>query len=192
MCGDRFSSSTTCSRWRHETEPGRLDQSRSCRFWKVATHPHPAVATQRQTQPTDPVGIELGALLLDKGIDAGLVEDTIQALAKRMARAARQIRTGHPHRPLPPATTALAHCHGKKRTTPDRAYRSRSRTFTTACYRNPRLARTRRKLLRPASRFSMISSARSSGSGRLSRSVRLLSLSQKMSRLVLSRALRSP
>ena len=39
MCGDRFSSSTTCSRWRHETEPGRLDQSLSCRFWKVATHP---------------------------------------------------------------------------------------------------------------------------------------------------------
>ena len=39
MCGDRFSSSTTCSGWRHETEPGRLDQSLSCRFWKVATHP---------------------------------------------------------------------------------------------------------------------------------------------------------
>ena len=39
MCGDRFSSSTTCSRWRHETELGRLDQSLSCRFWKVATHP---------------------------------------------------------------------------------------------------------------------------------------------------------
>ena len=58
------------------------------------------------------------------------------------------------------------------------------------CY--PRPARTRRKLLRPASRFSMISSARSSGSGRSSRSVRLLSLSQKMSRLVLSWALRSP
>ena len=38
MCDDRFSSSTTCSRWRHETEPGRLDQSLSCRFWKVATH----------------------------------------------------------------------------------------------------------------------------------------------------------
>ena len=37
--GDRFSSSTGCPRWRHETESGRLDQSRSCRFWKVATHP---------------------------------------------------------------------------------------------------------------------------------------------------------
>ena len=39
MCGDRFSASTTCSGWRHETEPARLDQSRSCRFWKVATPP---------------------------------------------------------------------------------------------------------------------------------------------------------
>ena len=25
---------------RHETEPGQLDQSLSCRFWKVATHPY--------------------------------------------------------------------------------------------------------------------------------------------------------
>ena len=40
MFGDRFSSSTSCSRWLHETEPGRLDQSLSCRFLKVATHPH--------------------------------------------------------------------------------------------------------------------------------------------------------
>ena len=39
MFGDRFSSSTSCSRWLYETEPGRLDQSLSCRFLKVATHP---------------------------------------------------------------------------------------------------------------------------------------------------------
>ena len=63
--------------------------------------------------------------------------------------------------------------------------------FIVIAYRVPNPAKTSRKLLRPASRSSMISSARSSGSGRLSRSVRLLSLSQKMSRLVLSRALRS-
>ena len=48
MLGDRFSSSTTCSRWRHETEPGRLDQSLSCRFWKVATHPSATVQLPRQ------------------------------------------------------------------------------------------------------------------------------------------------
>ena len=39
MFGDRFSSSTSCSRWLHETEPGRLDQALSCRLSKVATHP---------------------------------------------------------------------------------------------------------------------------------------------------------
>ena len=31
---------------RHETEPGRLDQSRSCRFLKVATHPGWQLARQ--------------------------------------------------------------------------------------------------------------------------------------------------
>ena len=35
MFGDRFSSSTSCSRWLHETEPGRLDQAFSGRFLKV-------------------------------------------------------------------------------------------------------------------------------------------------------------
>ena len=49
-------------------------------------------------------------------------------------------------------------------------------------------ASTSLKLFNPASRFSMISSASWSGSGRLSRSVRLLSFSRKTSRLVLSRA----
>ena len=53
------------------------------------------------------------------------------------------------------------------------------------------IANTSRKLFRPDSRFSMIPSASSSGSGRLSRSVRLLSLSQNPSRLVLSRAFSS-
>jgi hypothetical protein len=45
------------------------------------------------------------------------------------------------------------------------------------------------KLSNPASRFSIISAARSPGSGRLSRSARDLSLSQVISRLVLSRAI---
>ena len=39
MFGDRFSSSTSCSGWLHETAPGRPDQSLSCRFLKIATHP---------------------------------------------------------------------------------------------------------------------------------------------------------
>ena len=39
MFGDRFSSSTSCSRWLHETEPDRPDPSLTCCFLKVATHP---------------------------------------------------------------------------------------------------------------------------------------------------------
>ena len=43
MFGDRYSSSTSCSKWRHETKPGRLDQSRSCSFLMVATYPYRAI-----------------------------------------------------------------------------------------------------------------------------------------------------
>ena len=39
MFGNRFSSSTSCSRWLHETESDRSNQSLSCCFLKVATHP---------------------------------------------------------------------------------------------------------------------------------------------------------
>ena len=100
---------------------------------EVAEQQHPEVAARRQARPTDPVGIELGALLLDEGVEARRVEHTIQAFVKRMARAARQVRTGHPHRRLPPATAALAHCHGRKCSTADRPCRSLSGTFTTGC-----------------------------------------------------------
>ena len=87
---------------------------------EVAEQQHPEVAARRQARPTDPVGIELGALLLDEGVEASRVENTIQAFVERMARAARQVRTGHPHRRPPPATAALAHCHGRKCSAPDR------------------------------------------------------------------------
>ena len=63
------------------------------------------------------------------------------------------------------------------------------RNLPHSFYRRPNPSRTLRKLANPASRFWMISAATSSGSGRSSRSVRLLSLSQKISRLVLSRAM---
>ena len=39
MFGDRFRSSTSCSRWLHETELGRPNPSLSRCFLKVATHP---------------------------------------------------------------------------------------------------------------------------------------------------------
>ena len=48
MFGDSFSSSTSCSRWLHETEPGRLDQPPSCCFLKVATHPSYLIARTRE------------------------------------------------------------------------------------------------------------------------------------------------
>ena len=46
MFGDRFSSSTSCSRGVHETEPDRPDQSLTCCFLKVATHPFERMVTE--------------------------------------------------------------------------------------------------------------------------------------------------
>ena len=63
---------------------------------EVAEQQHPEVAARRQARPTDPVAIELGALLLDEGVEARRIENTIQAFVKRMARAARQVRTWTP------------------------------------------------------------------------------------------------
>ena len=71
MFGDRFSSSTSCSRWVHETEPDRPDQSLTCCFLKVATHPGkvvyevvPAPSGATVTQlPTGHAVITVGAQL---------------------------------------------------------------------------------------------------------------------------------
>ena len=54
MVGDRFSSSTSCSGWLHETAPARPDPSLSCLFLKVATHPswsrhRPLVSPRRES-----------------------------------------------------------------------------------------------------------------------------------------------
>ena len=54
---------------------------------------------------------------------------------------------------------------------------------------HPKFNAISRKLFNPASMFSIISSTRSSGSGRLTRSASDLSFSQKISRLVLSLAM---
>ena len=47
MFGDRFSSSTSCSGWLHETTPARPDPSLSCLFLKVATHPSDALRSTK-------------------------------------------------------------------------------------------------------------------------------------------------
>ena len=100
---------------------------------EVAEQQQPEVAPRRQTRPADPVGVELRALTLDKGVETRLVENTIQAFVERVTPAPRQIRARYPHRRLPRAPAALAHCHGQKCSTQDSACRSLSRTFTTAC-----------------------------------------------------------
>ena len=46
---DRFSSSTSCSGWLHETAPARPDTSLSCLFLKVATHPLQGFAVRAAT-----------------------------------------------------------------------------------------------------------------------------------------------
>ena len=51
MFGDRFSSSTSCSRGVHETEPDRPDQSLTCCFLKVATHPARGLLKRPDVRP---------------------------------------------------------------------------------------------------------------------------------------------
>ena len=92
--------------------------------FEVAEQQHSEVAAQRQTRPTDSVGVELRALLLDEGIETGLVEHTIQALVERVTRASRQVRRRHPHARLPRAAPLFAHRHGHQCKRRDRPYRS--------------------------------------------------------------------
>ena len=51
MVGDRFSASTSCSGWLHETAPARPDPSLSCLFLKVATHPSWIPSSSRAARP---------------------------------------------------------------------------------------------------------------------------------------------
>ena len=92
--------------------------------FEVAEQQHPEVAARRQTRPADSVGVELRALLLDEGIEAGLVEHAIQAFVERVACAARQLAAGDPHRRLPLVAAAPAHCHGHQCNPRDRSCRS--------------------------------------------------------------------
>ena len=100
---------------------------------EVAEQQQPEVAARRQTRPAHPVGVELRARPLDEGVETRLVENTIQAFVERVASASRQVGAGHPHRRLPHAAAAFAHCHGQKCSTRDRSCRSLFGTFTTGC-----------------------------------------------------------
>ena len=74
---------------------GRAPRNRPFRVQtlEVAEQQYPEIPARRQTRSADPVGVELRALLLDVGIEAGVVEHTIQSLVERVACAPRQVRT---------------------------------------------------------------------------------------------------
>ena len=56
MFGNRFSSSTNCLGWLHETAPGRPEPSLSCHFLKVATHPSVVVPARAAYSRSASVG----------------------------------------------------------------------------------------------------------------------------------------
>ena len=98
MCGDRFSSSTTCSRWRHETEPGRLDQSLSCRFWKVATHPVEVFDPGVKGLHADPLVLAVRAHVVHITRKAGVAIGGDPSIAEEPAvRRGRTHRRNHRH-----------------------------------------------------------------------------------------------
>ena len=101
--------------------------------FKVAEQQQPEIAPRRQTRAPDAVGIELRARRLDEAVEVRVVEHAIQLLVKRVARAPRQIRGGHPHVRLPRAAAPFAHRHARKCSTRDRSCRSLMWTFTTGC-----------------------------------------------------------
>ncbi len=129
------------------------------------------------------------------------------SLPLKSRAGARRSQGGHPfvtltfftskklprYAPYPSAVMILQKCAPYKEVAHAKARRAfkHSRNYQFSIINSPLLTTSMiaRKLSRPASIFSIISLARISGSGRLSRSARLWSLSQKMSRLVLSRAM---
>ena len=69
------------------------------------------VPPRRQARPAQDRRVERGALLLDKRIEARVIEDAIQPPIKRMRRAARQVARRNPHRRLPRQATSFTHGH---------------------------------------------------------------------------------
>ncbi len=73
------------------------------------------------------------ALVLDKGVEARVVEHLVQPLVERMPRALRQVCAAHPHRLLLRPAAAFAHRHGPECSTRDRSCRSLMSIFATGC-----------------------------------------------------------
>ena len=101
MFGDRFSSSTSCSRWLHETEPDRPDQSLTCCFLKVATHPPEDCIFQTCALGLEAVQVNVLSILLGGHVRTGMednlffqrdepVRDNVQ-LVERIVRIANDL-----------------------------------------------------------------------------------------------------
>ena len=59
--------------------------------FEVTQQQHPEVPARRQARAAHAVGIELGALGLDEGVEVGVVKDAIQPLVERVPRASPQV-----------------------------------------------------------------------------------------------------
>ena len=116
------------------------DRSFRVQTLKVAEQQQPEIAARRQTRPADSVRVERCALRFHERIEPRLVKHPIQPLVKRVPRARRQIRRGHPHRRLPRSAAACPHRHARQCRTQDRSCRSLEwGTFTTGCQGRRRL-----------------------------------------------------
>ena len=79
--------------------------------FKIAEQQPSEIAPRRQTRPPDAVGVELRALCLDEGVEAGVVQDAIQPRVEWMPGTFRQIRRGDPHTCLSVTLPLLTHRH---------------------------------------------------------------------------------
>ena len=79
--------------------------------FKIAEQQQSEIAPRRQTRPPDAVGVELRALCLDEGVEAGVVQDAIQPRVEWMPGTFRQIRRGDPHTCLSVTLPLLTHRH---------------------------------------------------------------------------------
>ena len=99
--------------------------------FEVADQQQAEVPTWGQAGPAHHRRVERAALLLDKPIKPGRIEDRVQPHVERVARGYRQLRRGNPHWCL--LALAFAHRHGPQCTILRASGDSISLTFTTGC-----------------------------------------------------------
>ena len=97
MFGDRFSSSTSCSRWLHETEPDRSNPSLTS-FLKVATQPDHCINMHFAKLARMAMGNSLGDIGTMLATTAA--SDALKALARNDVQAAYEAAVRALERPL--------------------------------------------------------------------------------------------